>query len=172
MPQSDRMVNTCGREAVAVPAQTRSAAADSGNHERWLHAQVLGEAGGRRVGVFTRQQSGIQHGIPQSLEHNLKKSKPGVRMSSCRTSIVSPASGSTNRVSISIASTASPRLPIQLTNEPPLAARIPQTLDAARRDRPLGESLVIDVVTRYGIRLRRMRGGNPAKAVEGDRFSH
>jgi hypothetical protein len=85
---------------------------------------------------------------------------------------VSPASGSTNRVSISIASTAAPRLPTQLTNEQPLAARIPQTLDA-RPARPLlGESLVIGVVTRHGTKLWRMRGGNPAKAVEGDRFSH
>jgi hypothetical protein len=53
----------------------------------------------------------------------------------------------------------------------PLAARIPQTLDA-RQARPFrGESLVIDVVTRHGTRLNRIRSGNLAKTVEGGRFS-
>jgi hypothetical protein len=55
--------------------------------------------------------------------------------------------------------------------EQPLAARVPQAFDA-RQARPLlGESLVIDVVTRHGTRLWRIRKGNPAKVVEGSRFS-
>jgi hypothetical protein len=56
--------------------------------------------------------------------------------------------------------------------EQPLAARIPQALDARQARPPPGESLVIDVVTRHGARLRHMRSGNPAKTVEGGRFSH
>jgi hypothetical protein len=65
MPQSDQVVNTYDRQAAALPGQTRSAAADSGHHEPCLHAQVPGEPGGRHVGVLTRQQCGIHHGIPQ-----------------------------------------------------------------------------------------------------------
>jgi hypothetical protein len=52
----------------------------------------------------------------------------------------------------------------------PLAARILETLDA-RYVRLPQESQVIDVVTRQGPRLNRVRGGNPAKTVEGGRFS-
>ena len=194
MPHSERVVNTCDREAAALPAQTRSAAADSGHHERCLHAQVLGEVGGRRVGVFTRQRTGNHHGIPEVFERQPEEVEaggagvddraPAGRAPGPTRAPVARGSGclaagprscrrrAARRIGCRYRSRA-PRRPVcaQLTNEQPSAARIPQTLDA-RPARPLvGESLVIAVVTRHGTRLNRMRGGNPAKAVEGDRFS-
>lgn len=62
------------------------------------------------------------------------------------------------------------RTDAQIVEQSP-ASRIPQAFDACQAGPLFGEPLVIDVVTRLGTRLLRIRSGNPAKMVEGSRFS-
>ena len=72
MPQDQGVVNTR-----APTAEIRSAATDSGHHERCVHSPVLGKPGGCPVGVFARQQTGTHHRVPEAFKRQPEEVKAG-----------------------------------------------------------------------------------------------
>ena len=79
MPHSERVVNTCDREAAALPAQTRSAAADSAivsgvcTRKSWAKWAAAASASSRDTSPALTTAS------RRFSNDNLEKSKPGER---------------------------------------------------------------------------------------------